>query len=100
MEILNSRPAMPMGKGALALLQLLENVAKELGQEVRPEHRNGTSDANFFGSQGVPTLDGIGPIGDRDHTAKEFIRVPSLRGRTALLASFLVELAQARGTFA
>jgi glutamate carboxypeptidase len=90
--VVNSRPAMPEHEGNRRLFALVKEVAAGLGQEIDSEHRNGSSDANFFGSVGVPTLDGLGPIGDRDHTSEEFIRVPSLRERTALLAMLLTEI--------
>ena len=64
-----------------------------LGAEIPSEHRRGTSDANFFGAAGIPTLDGLGPVGARDHTPDEYILVPSLKQRTALIALLMVDLA-------
>jgi acetylornithine deacetylase/succinyl-diaminopimelate desuccinylase-like protein len=45
----------------------------------------------------VPSLDGWGPIGDKDHTAEEFIKISSLQERTALLSLFLLEYAGQAG---
>ena len=95
MTLLNYRPVMPYSKKSKKLLYLLQRVAKELGQEVLTEHRYGTSDGNFFGAVGVPTLDGFGPIGLRDHTSEERILISSLKERTALLTSFLLRIAEA-----
>ncbi|MDH4219058.1 MAG: M20/M25/M40 family metallo-hydrolase [Candidatus Aminicenantes bacterium] len=95
MTLLNYRPAMPCIKKTKKLLDHLQRVAKELGQEILSEHRYGTSDGNFFGAAGVPTLDGFGPIGLRDHTTEERIRISSLKERTALLALFLLHLTEA-----
>lgn len=92
LEILNYRPAMPFNKKTEQLLLRLRKVAGELGQEIITEHRRGTSDGNFFGSRGIPTLDGFGPIGVDDHTPNERIWIPSLKTRTALLALFLLNL--------
>ncbi len=97
LAILNSRPAMPLRPGTEDLFRDLLGTARALGQTIRPEHRRGTSDANFFGSAGVPTLDGFGPVGQGDHTPGECIRVSSLRERSALLALFLADLAGASG---
>jgi len=91
--LLNYRPAMPAGPGTRDLFLRLQRVAAELGQKVEPSHRHGTSDGNFFGAVGVPTLDGFGPIGENDHTEGERIRIASLPERTALLALFLLDLA-------
>jgi glutamate carboxypeptidase len=95
MTFLNYRPAMPLSKNTENLFIHLTEVAKGLGQEILAEHRYGTSDGNFFGAIGVPTLDGFGPVGLRDHTSEECIRISSLKERTALLTLFLHHLAEA-----
>ena len=97
LKILNSRPAMPINNGTKKLFKIVEQVGKYLGQDIISEHRRGTSDANFFGSAGVPTLDGWGPICDNDHTPNEYIKISSLKERTALLALFLLEYGQKLG---
>jgi glutamate carboxypeptidase len=89
---LNHRPAWPRNKKTDEYISLLHKVAEGLGQEVPSEHRQGTSDGNFFAAQGVPTLDGFGPIGFHDHTPEERILISSLKNRTLLLASFLIDL--------
>jgi glutamate carboxypeptidase len=94
MTVLNHRPAMPFLEETKNLLGFLQQVAKECGQEILSVHRHGTSDGNFFGAGGVPTLDGFGPIGMDDHTIDERIRIPSLKERTALLALFLLRLTE------
>jgi glutamate carboxypeptidase len=92
LTILNHRPAMPSDEKTEILISLLRRAAGAIGQEISTEHRRGTSDGNFFGTGGVPTLDGFGPIGIDDHTPEERIFIPSLKSRTALLASLLLEL--------
>jgi glutamate carboxypeptidase len=94
MEITNWRPAMPLHPGTEKMHRLMKEVAESLGQKLPSEHRRGTSDANFFGKAGIPTLDGLGPVGEKDHTPGEFIKVSTLKGRTALLAVFLAELSK------
>lgn len=96
-EVLNFRPAMPENPDSRPLVRMVQEIARTLGQEIGTEHRRGTSDANFFGSFAVPTLDGWGPLGDKDHTAEEFIKISSLQERTALLSLFLVEYAGQAG---
>jgi glutamate carboxypeptidase len=93
-RLLNSRPAWPRPKVAPALVAALERAGGRIGQRIATEHRRGTSDANFFGSSGIPTLDGFGPVCAGDHTPEEFILIPSLRERTILLAVFLADLAE------
>jgi glutamate carboxypeptidase len=89
-EILNGRPAMPFTGRNSDLIELVKQTAKELGQQVLTEHRRGTSDANFFGSFDIPTLDGLGPLSDHDHTENEYIQISSLFERTLLLVVFML----------
>jgi glutamate carboxypeptidase len=91
LTLLNHRPAMPLTEATANILAKLSGVAKSLGISLETEHRRGTSDANYFGSAGVPTLDGLGPVCEDDHTPNERILVSSLAARTALLALFLAE---------
>ncbi len=92
LAFLNSRPSMPASQKTEKLLSCLQRVSEGLGLKFAAEHRNGTSDGNYFGASGVPTLDGFGPVGIRDHTPDERILLSSLKERTALLALFLIEL--------
>jgi glutamate carboxypeptidase len=98
-EIVNSRPAMPGNDKNNVLIDLVHGAGKDLGQEIPTEHRRGTSDANFFGAAGVPTLDGFGPVSDGDHTQGEYIEVSSLKERTALTALFIYEYGRRAGLF-
>jgi len=95
MTLLNYRPAMPANEKTDRFVYKLRQVAEGLGQNVSIEHRQGTSDGNFFGAEGVPTLDGFGPIGLDDHTPEERILISSLKARTSLLALFLLGLKDA-----
>lgn len=92
MTLLNRRPAMPCSHKTEELFSRLKKTADELNQELSFENRRGTSDANYFGASGVPTLDGFGPIGIMDHTPHERILVSNIKERTALLALFLLAL--------
>jgi glutamate carboxypeptidase len=91
-EIFNERPAMPLSDSTEQFFQNIRAVGIRIGQDISKNHRRGTSDANFFGAAGVPTLDGLGPVSMKDHTPEEFIKVSSLKDRTVLLALFLLEL--------
>jgi glutamate carboxypeptidase len=93
LHVLNARPAMPLHDGTRTLYSELRTAGDMIGVDIPSEHRRGTSDANYFGAAGIPTLDGLGPVGARDHTSDEYILVPSLKQRTALVALLLVDLA-------
>jgi glutamate carboxypeptidase len=90
--ILNERPAWARSRGTQALAELAKAAGEELGQTIGEEHRMGTSDSNFFGAAGVPTLDGLGPVCKGYHTPEEFVYVSSIRDRTALLATLLLRI--------
>ena len=94
---LNERAAMPASEENQQLAELVQRTGEELGQSFGQEHRRGTSDANFYGSFGVPTVDGIGPICTGYHTADEYVVIPSIKLRTALLANALVAISSQYG---
>jgi glutamate carboxypeptidase len=56
-------------------------------------HTGGASDGNFLSAAGLPNLDGLGPIGDRLHSAEEFVVLPTIAERARLAARFLATLA-------
>jgi glutamate carboxypeptidase len=49
----------------------------------------GGSDGNFTAALGVPTLDGLGAVGEGAHSAGENILIRALPERAALLAGLL-----------
>ncbi|MGH2512573.1 MAG: M20 family metallopeptidase [Candidatus Limnocylindrales bacterium] len=65
-------------------------VAAELGFELADAATGGASDANTTAGLGVPSLDGLGPIGGNDHSPAEYLEVDSIVPRTTLLAGLLL----------
>lgn len=63
--------------------------AKQLGFEPGLAHTGGVSDANRVAVLGVPTLDGLGPVGGGDHSPAEWLDLASVPRRVALLASLI-----------
>jgi glutamate carboxypeptidase len=68
-------------------------IASALGFVLTDTATGGASDANLTAGMGVPTLDGLGPVGSDPHTSTERLVADSIVPRTALLAGLL--LAQA-----
>lgn len=87
---ISSRP--PWERNGAALYRILREVSLELGQPIAAESRRGTADSNWFGAAGVPTIDGLGPVGFDDHTPRERIRLQSLFERALLVAMLLRRL--------
>jgi glutamate carboxypeptidase len=81
----------PMEKkaGGERLAALAREVGAELGFELRDAATGGASDANTTAAAGVPTLDGLGPIGGDDHGPKEWVDLTSVVPRIGLLAGLV-----------
>ena len=82
----------PDGRG-LALFEHAQGIARGLGLTLSHMSAGGGSDGNFTGAMGVPTLDGLGPMGAGVHTLEEHVFVDSLASRGRLLAGLLATLA-------
>jgi glutamate carboxypeptidase len=64
-------------------------VAQRLGFKVDEQATGGGSDGNFTAALGVPTLDGLGAVGEGAHAANESILLNQIAPRVALLAGLL-----------
>ena len=84
----------PMEKkeGGARLAELAIGMASELGFELRDAATGGASDANTTSGAGVPSLDGLGPIGGDDHGPSEWLDLTSVVPRISLLAGILSRL--------
>ena len=82
----------PMEKsaGTAALVESAVGLARRLGFDLKDAATGGASDANTTAGMGVPTLDGLGPIGGGDHSEEEYLELDSLVPRTTLLAGLLL----------
>ncbi len=88
-----NRPPMEPSDGTLRLLEKAQGLARELGFHIGAARVGGASDGNFT-SQLAPTLDGFGALGAHAHQRDlEYIHIPSLAPRTALLAGMLLDSA-------
>ncbi|WP_350347724.1 M20 family metallopeptidase [Agromyces sp. G08B096] len=74
-----------------ALAAVARRVGKELGLAFEIARTGGASDANFVAATGVPTLDGLGPVGGGDHGVDEWLDLASVPERVALLAGVIAE---------
>jgi glutamate carboxypeptidase len=90
-----ARPAMERGAGTVRLYELARGVAAELGHELREGGTGGGSDGNFTAAIGVPTLDGLGAVGDFAHGLQEHVELGDLPWRAALLAGLIARIATA-----
>jgi glutamate carboxypeptidase len=84
-----NRPPMERSAGIVRLFRTAQKLARELGVETEESLTGGGSDGNFTAAMGVPTLDGLGAVGEGAHAVDESILVDRIADRTALLAKLL-----------
>ncbi len=76
-------------KAAIALYQQARVLGRQIGMKLAEASTGGGSDGNFTAALGVPTLDGLGAVGDGAHARHECILIHELPRRVALLAALL-----------
>jgi len=84
-----NRPPMERTAGVAALYEQAKTVARELGLKLGEAAVGGGSDGNFTAGLGIPTLDGLGGVGDGAHATHEHILISELPRRAALLAGLI-----------
>jgi glutamate carboxypeptidase len=84
-----NRPPLERTAQVAALFELACELAGELGFELAETAVGGGSDGNFTAGIGVPTLDGLGAVGDGAHAAHEHVIAAELPRRAALLACLI-----------
>jgi glutamate carboxypeptidase len=84
-----NRPPMERSRGTVALFRRARSLAAELGIALEEAATGGASDGNFTAALGVPTLDGMGAVGEGAHARHESVLIEHLAPRTALLAGML-----------
>jgi glutamate carboxypeptidase len=87
-----NRPPMERSPAIRNLFQKARACAKGLGVSLEESATGGGSDGNFTAALGVPTLDGLGGVGEGAHAANESILLDRIADRTALLAMLLSQL--------
>ena len=84
-----SRPPMNASPDTLALCRRIEAIAKDLDLEIGWQKTGGGSDGNFTADVGIPTIDGLGPVGGRAHSRDEYLEIDSIAPRFALFAELV-----------
>jgi glutamate carboxypeptidase len=86
-----NRPPMERTKAIAALFTKARKQATQLGVTLEESSSGGGSDGNFTAGLGIPTLDGLGAVGEGAHATNESILVDRIADRTALIAMLLSE---------
>ena len=86
-----NRPPMERTRGTAKLFAQARLLAGELGIDLQEASTGGASDGNFTSALGIPTLDGMGAVGEGAHASHESILLEHLAPRTTLLAGMLAQ---------
>jgi glutamate carboxypeptidase len=86
-----NRPPMERTGAQVRLLAIAEEILGGWDIPIEPIGTGGGSDGNFTATIGTPTLDALGPMGGGAHSPDEFLDLPSLPDRIALVASLIAE---------
>jgi glutamate carboxypeptidase len=91
LEITGSINRLPMERnaGVIALYRKAQAIAQQVGWKLDEAAVGGGSDGNFTAGMGIPTLDGMGGVGEGAHAAHEFIVISELPRRALLLAGMI-----------
>jgi glutamate carboxypeptidase len=84
-----NRPPLERTPAVAALYAAARGIAKELGCSLQEAAVGGGSDGNFTAALGIPTLDGLGGVGEGAHAQHESILISELPRRAALLSALI-----------
>jgi glutamate carboxypeptidase len=86
------RPPLERSSHVRRLYNQASEVERELGRELAEGGTGGGSDGNFTAALGIPTLDGLGAIGDGAHALHEHVDIETLADRAALVAGLITRI--------
>jgi len=84
-----NRPPLERTPAVAALYKKASDIAKQLGWKLEEAAVGGGSDGNFTAALGIPTLDGLGGVGEGAHATHESILISELPRRAALLSALI-----------
>ncbi|MBP2660354.1 MAG: peptidase [Firmicutes bacterium] len=91
-----TRPPLNPTEETQKICRLAETIGKELDMTVHWAKTGGGSDGNFSAALGVPTIDGLGPVGGNAHGTHEYMLIESVEPRIHLLRRMIKEAVQVK----
>jgi len=85
--ISEQRPPLESCPESEALLEILKDEGRKLGIEVDGLATGGCSDGNWTAALGVPTIDGMGPVGENSHRPDEYMQLDSFIPSLTMVAN-------------
>jgi len=89
-----NRPPMMKTQGTELLYSLVEEEGKVIGLKLNEAFPGGASDGNFTAALGIPTIDGMGPVGGFSHGENEYLEIETVTERCKLLALSIVQVSR------
>ncbi len=86
-----NRPPMERTPLMIETFEKVRRIGESIGLRLEEGSTGGASDGNLTAALGIPTLDGLGALGDGAHAAHEHIIISSLVDRAALLATIFTQ---------
>jgi glutamate carboxypeptidase len=86
-----NRPPFIRSEGVVKLYGHAKALADAIGTPLPEMASGGGSDGNFTAALGIPTLDGLGAVGDGAHATHEHVLINAMPQRSALLARLLAD---------
>jgi len=86
------RPPLERSAGVSRLFRVAQGLMREVGRSLGEAATGGGSDGNFTAALGVPTLDGLGVVGDGAHSVREHAVIREFAVRAALIAGLIASL--------
>ena len=88
------RPPLERNAAVRRLYEVAKQVASDLGRDLSEFSTGGGSDGNLTSARGIPTLDGLGAVGEGAHALHEQIDILALPWRAAMLAGVITRLVE------
>lgn len=87
-----NRPPLERTRAVQKLFQQAHALMISMGLELAEGSTGGGSDGNLTGALGIPTLDGLGAIGNGAHSPLEHVVISAMPQRAALIAGLLLTI--------
>jgi glutamate carboxypeptidase len=91
-----NRPPMVLSEKTLHLWDQIAAIGTQLGIEMKWTATGGGSDGNFTAALGIPTIDGLGPIGGAVHTSDEYVQLDSIIPKIQLICHVCTACAEGK----
>ncbi len=87
-----NRPPLEETKENIELFNIYKNISEGIGEKCEKSYSGGGTDGNFTSGIGIPTIDGLAPIGGKAHTDQEYLELDSIITKNIIFIKFLLSI--------